>query len=69
LAFFPQGLVKHKVCDIARELCIELMEDEPEYMAMLEGRKQVKRDKKGNWIPTETWTSSWNNPVVTKYHE
>jgi hypothetical protein len=68
LAFFPQGLVKHKVCDVARELCIELQEDDPKYMEMLERRKQVVR-KDGKWVPTKTWTSSYNNPVVTKYHE
>ena len=62
-------MIKYKVCDIARELCIELMEDEPEYMEMLEGRDQVVRDEDGKWVPTDTWTSSYNNPVVTKFHE
>jgi len=60
--------VKHKVCDVSRELRIELQEDDPKYTEMLERRKQVVR-KDGKWVPTKTWTSSYNDPIVTKYHE
>ena len=60
--------MKHKVCDVSRELRIELQEDDPKYTEMLERRKQVVR-KDGKWVPTKTWTSSYNDPIVTKYHE
>jgi hypothetical protein len=45
------------------------MRDEAEYMEVLEGRGQVVKNTDGQWVPTETWTSFYNNPVVTKFHE
>ena len=50
-------------------LCIFLVQDEPEYMEMLKGRGQIVRNDYGKWIPTETWSSKYSIPVITKLHE